>query len=76
LTPAQASFIQGVHGCLWSETLLSEKLADYMAWPRMLALAEIAWSPQQRQSWSDFERRAFGGGEERLKAQDIAYRYR
>jgi len=76
LTPAQASFIQGVHGCLWSETLLNEKLADYMAWPRMLALAEIAWSPEHRQTWSDFERRLRDAGEARLKAQGISYRHR
>jgi len=76
LTPVQASFIQGVHGCLWSETLLSEKLADYMAWPRMFALAEIAWSPQERQSWSDFERRVSDAGEARLRVQGIHYRHR
>jgi hexosaminidase len=76
LTPAQVAFIQGVHGCLWSETLLNEKLADYMAWPRMFALAEIAWSTEHRQIWSDFERRVSDAGEARLKAQGISYRHR
>jgi len=76
LTPMQASFIQGVHGCLWSETLLNEKLADYMAWPRMFALAEIAWSKQERQIWSDFERRVYEAGEARLRVQGIGFRHR
>ncbi len=74
LSPEQASFIQGVHGCLWSETALNEAVADYLAWPRIFALAEIAWSDEKRRDWKDFERRAFTIGIQRLKAQKVKYR--
>jgi hexosaminidase len=36
----------GVEGALWSETLRTLSEAEYMAFPRLLALAEIGWSPQ------------------------------
>lgn len=74
LSSEQASFIQGVHGCLWSETALNESIADYLAWPRIFALAEIGWSNKERRDWKEFERRAFSIGIRRLEAQKINYR--
>jgi hexosaminidase len=72
--PEEAAFIQGVHGCLWSETALSESIADYLAWPRIFALAEIGWSSRESRGWKDFEKRAFGAGLQRLDRQKIGYR--
>ena len=66
--------IQGVHGCLWSETALNESIADYLAWPRMFALAEIGWSSQKQRNWKEFRGRAFGKGLERLTIQQVSYR--
>lgn len=34
---------QGIQGQLWSETVRSDRLAQYMLFPRVLALAERAW---------------------------------
>jgi len=73
-TAREVHSIQGVHGCLWSETALNEKIADYLAWPRILALAEIGWSRQEQRNWQEFKGRAFGQGLKRLKKQNIAYR--
>ena len=36
----------GVEGAVWSETLRTMSEVDYMALPRMLALAELGWSPK------------------------------
>ncbi len=69
-----AQFVQGVHGCLWSETALTEEIADYLAWPRILALSEVGWSDQETRQWSDFKRRAFESGIKRLERQHIRYR--
>jgi len=66
--------VEGVQACLWSETLLNEKIADYLAWPRAFALAEIAWTEEKNRHWSDFKKRVYGKGVERLKAQHIHYR--
>ena len=35
----------GVEGAMWGETVANLANADYMVFPRLLALAEIAWSP-------------------------------
>jgi hexosaminidase len=69
-----SSSIHGVHACLWSETLLNEHIADYLAWPRTLALSEVAWTEEKSRSWSDFRHRAYGRGLQRLNAQHIHYR--
>lgn len=55
--PPMPAIIAGVQGQLWSEYLPSEKQALYMLYPRMLALAETAWSPAAAKSWPDFLQR-------------------
>jgi hexosaminidase len=35
----------GVEGAMWGETVANLSNADYMVFPRLLALAEVAWSP-------------------------------
>jgi hexosaminidase len=39
------SSVIGVEGDMWSETVTSMSDVDYMVFPRLLALAEVAWSP-------------------------------
>jgi hexosaminidase len=36
----------GVEGALWTETVVNLSQADYMVYPRLPALAEVAWSPK------------------------------
>ncbi|HOB57839.1 MAG TPA: family 20 glycosylhydrolase, partial [Rhodoglobus sp.] len=48
----------GVEAPLWTETVRSIGDAEYLAFPRMAAVAEIAWSPRgARQSFADFASR-------------------
>lgn len=49
--------LAGVAGTLWSECINSAERVHYQAFPRALALAEVAWSPQSVRSWLDFARR-------------------
>jgi hexosaminidase len=49
--------IIGVQANLWTEHVRTEDRAEYMTFPRAAALAEIAWSPAERISWSDFSAR-------------------
>lgn len=53
LTKEQQKRIKGVQGNLWGEFIHSEDWAYYMGYPRILALAEIAWSHQGRE-YQDF----------------------
>ncbi|HZR52135.1 MAG TPA: family 20 glycosylhydrolase [Streptosporangiaceae bacterium] len=40
----------GVEGDMWGETVATISNADYMVFPRLLALAEVAWSPSAQRS--------------------------
>jgi len=72
--PGNSSYIRGVQACLWSETLLNEKIADYLAWPRIFALSEVAWTEQKKRKWKDFQKRVSDVGLKRLKIQSVHYR--
>lgn len=74
--PGNSPYVRGVQACLWSETLLNEKIADYLAWPRMFALSEVAWTEQKKRKWEEFQKRASEEGLKRLKIQGIHYRGR
>jgi len=72
--PLNSPYIKGIQACLWSETLLNEKIADYLAWPRMFSLAEVAWTTQNKRGWERFYKRVSKNALERLRKQGIAYR--
>ena len=38
--------VTGVEGAMWGETVVNLSDVDYMVFPRLLALAEIGWSPK------------------------------
>ena len=39
---------------LWTEYVLDEPHAEYMLFPRILALSEVAWTPQQDRDYKNF----------------------
>ena len=72
LTKEEKKHILGGHGCLWTDQFLhkpilndmavlnenrSERYVDYLTLPRMSALAEVTWTPQEKRSWEDFSNR-------------------
>lgn len=54
LTPEQQKYVIGVQANLWTEYLDSPAKAEYQALPRLLCLAEIAWSPVARKDIKNF----------------------
>ena len=67
----------GVEGDLWSETLSNLSDIDYMAFPRLLALMEVAWSPSVQRSatspaYQDFLLRLAAQGA-RLQAASVNF---
>ncbi len=56
LTPDEAKYIIGVEGCVWTEYMDSPERVEYMAWPRMCAIAETGWT-QTEKDWDGFTRR-------------------
>lgn len=51
--------VLGVQACSWSEWMPNEKRVEYMIYPRMFALAEVAWSNlNEHRDYTEFRRRA------------------
>ena len=57
LSAEEAKRVLGTQGQLWSEYMPTPEHMEYMAFPRMCALAEVAWTPPERKDYSDFQRR-------------------
>lgn len=57
LTAEESRHILGVQANTWTEYIPDSKHLEYMIFPRALALAEIAWTPQELRSWEDFKPR-------------------
>ncbi|MHC4394870.1 MAG: beta-N-acetylhexosaminidase [Planctomycetota bacterium] len=57
ITAEQSKHILGAQGNVWTEHIPTEKDVEYMAVPRMCALAEVVWSPKELRDWADFKRR-------------------
>jgi hexosaminidase len=47
----------GVEAPLWSETLVKLEDYEFMAFPRLIALAEVGWTPQASRGWDAFRSR-------------------
>ncbi len=60
LNAKEAGHILGAQGNLWTEYIPTPEQAEYMAVPRMLALAEVTWSPASARDWNSFRQRLQG----------------
>ena len=72
LSGVPASAILGVEAPLWTETITQLADIEFMAFPRLPALAELAWSPQSARNWDTFKVR-LGAQGPRWTAQGITY---
>jgi hexosaminidase len=57
LTGVTGSSVLGVEAPVWSETLVNIANIEYMAFPRLPAIAELGWSPESTHSWNSFKYR-------------------
>jgi hexosaminidase len=64
--------VLGVEGALWSETIDTRAGLDHLLFPRLLGLAEIAWSPAAGRSWRDYRMRLAEHGP-RLRARGVGF---
>lgn len=56
-TEEQAKKVIGVQGNCWSEYTQTHPKWEYMTFPRAIALAEVAWTPQSRKNEASFKLR-------------------
>ncbi len=73
LTADEAKYILGVQGNIWTEYIKTPDKVEYMAFPRMLALAEVGWSSPENKNFADFSKR-LSGNFARLDKQGVNYR--
>ena len=73
LTADDAKHVIGTQGCVWTEYMATPEQVEYMAYPRALALAEIAWSPREARDWTSFSER-LPSGLRYLDALGVRYR--
>jgi hexosaminidase len=54
LNPEEQKYIMGAQANVWTEYILNEKQVEYMAVPRMGALAEVVWTPKELKNETAF----------------------
>lgn len=60
LADSLLSYIAGIEGQAWSEYYTSAAQAEYMIFPRAIALAELAWTPASERHYDQFLQRLRG----------------
>lgn len=56
-------YVIGIQGNLWTEWVMRDSHCEHMLYPRLLAIAEIGWTPQQNRNYKTFEPRAIAMSE-------------
>lgn len=57
LTPEEAKHILGAQANVWAEYISTPEHWEYMVFPRLLALSEVVWTPEERKDVEDFKYR-------------------
>ena len=70
LEPRYHDKLLGVQAQLWTEYLPDGRAVEYMAYPRLCALAEVAWTPAARRELAGFKTR-MATHMERLRVLDV-----
>ena len=66
------SLILGNQANQWSEQIFDMRYAQYMTWPRGMAVAETGWSPKEKKNWSSFSKKVENQFE-KLDAAGVRY---
>lgn len=57
LPAEQAKYYIGVQATFWCEWVSDSKYLEYLAFPKMMCIAEAGWTPEALKDWQDFRRR-------------------
>jgi hexosaminidase len=56
-TPDEQAKVLGIEAAVWTEFIETERYLQFMTFPRLLGLAEIAWRPRGPRDEKEFEAR-------------------
>jgi hexosaminidase len=73
LEPQYAKHVLGGQAQLWTEYMPTPKHVEYMAFPRLTALAEAVWTPPARKDYTDYLQR-LDRHLDRLRLLDVNFR--
>jgi hexosaminidase len=65
--------VLGSQAQLWTEYMRTPREVEYMAWPRLLAMSELLWTPKPLRDYGKFQQR-LPASLQRLDSQDVNYR--
>ena len=54
LTADEAKYVLGVQGNIWTEYMPTKEQVEYMMFPRVLAMSEVAWSNEKNKNYDGF----------------------
>ena len=57
LTEEEQKYIVGAQANVWTEYMSNPAKVEYMIFPRLTALSEVLWSPQENKNWDGFKTR-------------------
>ncbi len=57
LSEEEAKHVIGVQANVWTEYISSGAYAEYMTFPRALALSEVGWTVKEKKNYEDFKKR-------------------
>ncbi len=69
----QRKHVLGGQANLWSEFVPNNEHSEYMMFPRLVALSEVLWSPEEELSWKGFSEKLKENILPRFDAMDINY---
>ncbi|MFI5616820.1 beta-N-acetylhexosaminidase [Streptomyces sp. NPDC051567] len=72
LAGVEESAVLGVEAALWTERIGTRAELEQMAFPRILGLAELGWSPKGALGWNTYRQR-LSAQAPRLDAQNISF---
>ena len=55
--PEDVQWLLGVKSSLWTECCTTPEYVEYMIFPRLLALADVAWVDKGKKDWGGFLKR-------------------
>lgn len=67
------NLVMGVQANSWSEYILNPSILETRLYPRVLALAEVAWTQPEHKSYADFSRRLDGDAALRLHTRGVNF---
>lgn len=72
LAPDMHKHVIGTQACLWSEWTPDVDMLEFLLYPRLMAIAEVAWTLPEKKDWADFLRR-LDNMQVRLDEKGIGY---